>query len=155
MEEQERYLGAVGGSPLAKGILNGYALYATTKRIIGVKERRDAFLDQPDLVGLLYYRKKMEKHEKQLETEFKESFSGEAMKRILESKDLEIKKDEIRTIRLKKNGSVRPGHIRFQLKSGKEIEIRILSEANSHPGFFQKIGDLLQAFFPEALELEN
>jgi hypothetical protein len=156
MEEQEKYLGDVRGSPLKKGLLEGYALYATTLRIIGVKERRDILLEEgkPGLINIVYQHE-MKKHDQQFETDMEKGFGNEQMKKILEKKDLEIRKEEIKAIQLKKNGSVMPGHIKFQLKSGNEIEIKILSEANRHPGFFQRLGDLLQAFFPEGLEIEE
>jgi len=160
MAEQEKYLGVVWGAPLKKGILPGYALYATTSRIIGVKERRDDFLYQVGPRGrhgntLRRYEREDEKRESELDAEMKNGFTGEPMRKLLESKDLEVKKDEIKAIQLKRTGSFRSGHIKFQLKSGKEIEIEILSEANNIPGFFEKVGGLLQTFFPEGVQIED
>jgi hypothetical protein len=156
MEEQEKYLGEVRGSPLKKGLLEGYALYATTHRIIGVKERRDILLEEgkASLTSIIYEHE-MKKRDQQLESEMETGLGNEQMKKILEKKDLEIRKDEIKAIQLRKNGSVMPGHVKFLLKSGNEIEIKILSEANRHPGFFQRLGALLQVFFPEGLEIQE
>jgi hypothetical protein len=154
MEEQEKFLGDLRSSALSKGKAKtgGYVLYVTTKRIIGVQDRLKGFLvSGGGLVGYLSYRR-IEKHDRQLRTELEEDLNCDSWRKILESKDLEIKRDEIQAIILKDSERHRAGHIKFQLKSGKEIEINILGGSGS---FFPAVGDLLQAFYPEAIELED
>ncbi len=154
MEEQEKYLGEVRSGYLARGVASGYAIYVTTKRIIGVKKRRDGFLDTPDLVGLIYDHE-IEKHEMELASKLEKDVNGEGMKMLLESNDLEIKKEEIKRIQLKKSEGWRTGHLKILLRTGKEIGIRMLVGTPKYTKVFEKLGELMQAFYPEVLELED
>jgi hypothetical protein len=134
MEGQEKLLGGVHDFLMTRGFRGGYAIIATTKRIVGIKPfgTKISQRDIPD---------------------------EELVQKSVKDKDFEIKKEEISKLLLKKPGSIRGGHLKIVPKSGKEILIKIVT---SGPGSgklalaaFQKVGDLMQAFYPEALELEE
>jgi hypothetical protein len=156
MEEQEKYLGGLESAYLNKGWpkTGGYAIHVTTKRIIGTKKGLDIFA--PNLGA-----SRRVKHETESESKLEGDSTGEEMKKLLEAKDMEIRKQEIKQIRLKKVGALTPGHLIIALKSGEETKIDILQQGRhpdyAYPGpkLFERVGELMQAFYPEALQLED
>jgi hypothetical protein len=156
MEVDEKYLGGLESPYLNKGWpkTGGYAIHVTTKRIIGVKKRGDAF-------SLDLGASKRVKGETQRESKLERDNTSEEMKKLLEAKDIEIRKQEIKQIRLKKVGTLTPGHLIIALNSGEETKIDILQQGRhldyAYPGprLFEKIEELMQAFYPEAVQLEN
>jgi hypothetical protein len=156
MEENEKYLGGLESPYLNKGWpkTGGYAIHVTTKRIIGVKKRRDVF-------SLNLGASRRVKGEMQRESKLEGDSTSEEMKKLLEAKDMEIRKQEIKQIRLKKVGALTPGHLIVALKSGEETKIDILQQGRhldyAYPGprLFERVGELMQAFYPEALQLED
>jgi hypothetical protein len=156
MEEQEKYLGGLESAYLNKGWpkIGGYAIHVTTKRIIGIKRRRDII--SPDLGA-----SRRVKNETERESKLEGDSTGEEIKELLEAKDMEIRKQEIKQIRLKKVGALTPGHLIIAMKSGEETKIDILQQGRhpdyAYPGsrLFEKVGELMQAFYPEVLQLED
>jgi hypothetical protein len=150
MEEHEEYLGIVASMFMAKKWRGGYAILATTKRIVGVDWFKGSFKDNLAL---------MRKFDPSAESKPGKEEIEEAIQALLKSKDFEIKKEEIGRIRLKKLGRFKPAHVKFLLRSGDEINVNIWP---SGPQFFaaaravfERVGELMQEFYPEALELED
>lgn len=156
MEQEEKYLGGLESAYLNKGWpkVGGYAIHVTTERIIGVKKRRDVF-------SLNLGASKRVEDEMQRESKLEGDSTGEEMKKLLEAKDVEIRKQEIKQIRLKKVGTLTPGHLIVGLKSGEETKIDLLQQGrhldHAYPGsrLFEKVQELMQAFYPEAVQLED
>jgi hypothetical protein len=142
------------GSELKKGLMSAYALYVTTNRILGRKEHRDVLLEEGRGLAVELARREMDKHNEALKAEKEKSLTSELMKKYL-TQDLETKKLEIKAIQLRRSRQFEYGYIKSQLRSGSEIEIKILLEAELRPRIFEKISDLLRAFYPEVLKPED
>lgn len=153
MEEEEKFLGGFASPYLARGWIRGYAIYATTKRVIGVKKRMGALVNEGPTGGLLgvYARSKLGKGDSEVQSKLAQGGVEKEIKELFKSKDFELSKEEIKCIQLKEPGRLKPGHLKILQKKGKEIEIRIWP----YPGLFEKVGELMQDFFPEALEIEG
>jgi hypothetical protein len=137
MEKQEKYLGHVPASTYFRG----FVIIATTKRLIGVKR-----LLSSSLVGLNLDLKSY------AESKLKDEEADKLFKDVLKSVYFEIKKDNIKAIRLKKPSTLglRSGHFDILSKSGNEIKLRLAT-----PKAFRLARDMIQAFYPEALKVED
>jgi hypothetical protein len=150
MEEQEKYLGGVTSKWLARGMIRGYAIHVTNKRIIGVKERRRTFEESGGgLVGFLLERR-AEKKDTAEEERLEEDKGEQALEELLKTKDVEINKTDIKWMQLKKPGKIHQGHLRILLKSSQEIQIKI-----GAPWIFDAVAQLIQSFYPQVLEMED
>jgi hypothetical protein len=149
MEEQERYLGGVTSPYLVKGF-KGCEVHVTTRRIIGV---RRVLLPRAQILGTYVPGPKNPWFLNVLSNPTQEEFD-KAFNELLKTKDFEFKKEEVERIRLKRPGRLSSGHINFVLKSGEEIKVTM----EAYPAYrklFEIVGELMQAFLPEAVELEN
>jgi hypothetical protein len=137
MEGQEKFLGGVHDSLMQRGIgRGGYAIIATTQRIVGIKPFFDIYYSPRDIPN------------------------DELIQKSVKDKDFEIKKEEISKLLLKKPRRTHAGYLKILSKSGKEIQIKIVTRRpvgglNLALAAFQKLSDLIQAFYPEAVELEE
>jgi hypothetical protein len=145
MEEQEKYLDGITSKWLARGLIRGYAIYATTKRLIGVSKRKQV-LEAGFLPGVI----KVSRDAKKEKSELEGDQSMQVIKDLLKSKDFEAKKSDIKLISLKKPGAFKQGRVKILLNSGEEIEIKLGSRA-----VFERVGEIMQSFSPDLVQVEN
>jgi hypothetical protein len=140
-------LDGIASKALARGLIRGYAIYATTKRLIGVKKRKQVleatFLGLPGAV-------KVSRDAKKEKSALEKGKSKQAIEDLLKSKDFEANKNDIKLISIKKPGAFKQGHLKILLNSGKEIEIKLGSR-----GIFERVGQIMQSFSPDAVQLED
>jgi hypothetical protein len=154
MEQQEKYLGGITSYWLTRGLIRGYAIHVTNKRIIGVKKRKMAFeegaFSGPSLVGAVVDHK-TEKREAREESDLENGEGGRALEELLKNRDIEIQKTDIYRIKLKKPGKIHQGHLRILLlKSTQEFKIKI-----GAPYVFERVGQLMRLFYPEVVRSED
>lgn len=155
MESEEEYVGGFTSGALKRGMFWGYGIYATNRRIIGVKSRKGAIAGAlvggviggaagGIIVGVLG--QKLSKDQ-----------SVKMIRELEEKKDFEISKEQVSQIEVKKPnvwqvrlvGSGR-GHLLITPKSGEEI--KILMQGNKE---FENARNLMQAFLPEAVRVAD
>ena len=137
MEEHEKYLGEVTSIRFRR-YMGGLTVIATSMKLIGVKGWNVSLIHLEKRLNLL------------AESKLSKDDVDELFKKALKSKEFEIGKDDIKVIRLKKPGPVRLGTFNILLKSGKEIKLYL-----DDSSLFYRVGELMQAFYPEAVELDN
>lgn len=147
MDEQEEYLDGVASKWLARGMIRGYGLYATTKRLIGVRKRKQfletKFLGLPAAI-------KVSRDEKKEYSKLEKGESQQFIEDLLKSKDFEANKNDIKLIILMRPGRFKQGHIKIVLKSGEDISLKLGSRT-----IFEKVGEILQSFSPNVLKRED
>lgn len=135
----EEYLGGFSSPHLVRGIVRGYELHATNKRLIGVKNRKVgtgwmlAVGGGGAIGGAIAG--KMTKDQK-----------NKTIRELNNAKDFAVDKGQISKIEIKKPGTLTRGHIVILQKSGEKIEVKIADKTS-----YQQSLSLLQAFFPEVL----
>ena len=149
VEEQERYLGGIASKALARGLVEGYGLYATTRRLIGVSKKKQVL---GVLLAGLPAAFKVQRDTRKEMSNLQGDESAEAIKELLKTKDFEIEKKDVKKISIKKPGRLSPGHLKILSTSGEEIGIKLLA---TYHGIFEEVGDLMQKFCPEATEVEE
>lgn len=138
---EEIYLGGIASGDLKKGLGRGYGIYVTSKRIIGLKKRKLGFLGAittgvvSSAVGGVT---SVEESRKAIEELDKER------------KDIEIPREEVAYIELKKPTFFKRGHLLIRMASGEEIKIMILGKKA-----FEPLKGLMKAFKPEVLKVEE
>lgn len=150
--EEEQYIGGMTSANMKKGVMSGYGIYATDRRIIGTKKRKGVlkgFL----VAGVLGGKAGTVKGDI-LRGAFAQAFTkDESAKQIQDlekNKDFDIYKENIAEIEIKKPGTMHGGHIKVRPKQGKQIEISMRGREE-----FGHMVDLMKAFFPEALKVEE
>ena len=149
--QEEKYIGGIKSSHFKKkktwGV-GGYAIYVTSKRIIGIKgtfmglikdTAKGTFLDTvlfPYLsAGLMLGKKEKSKAVEQLE----------------KNKDIEIFKKDVSGIEIKKPSAlcfISAGYLKIERKNGEPVQISILFKPD-----FKEIKKLMEAFKPESLKI--
>ncbi len=137
---------------MKKGLMSGYGIYATNRRIIGTKKRggvMKGFL----VAGLLGGKAGTVKGDL-LRGAFAQAFTkDESAKQIQDlekNKDFDIYKENIAEIEVKKSGAMHGGHIKVRPKQGKQIEVSMHGREE-----FGQMVDLMRAFFPEVLKVQE
>ena len=137
--ENEVFIGGVESVKLKRGMVAGYNLYATSRRLIGVKKRGKAivFRSIPILADLAGSKEK----------------SDMAIEKLKEmKKDFELFKEDISELEIKKPPRFGPfqtsGHLKIMTKAGKDIKIKIESR-----GDFERVKEIISKFKPEALKM--
>nr|MDO8098624.1 hypothetical protein [Candidatus Njordarchaeota archaeon] len=150
--DEEQYLGGMTSANFKKGLMSGYGIYATTRRIIGTKKRKGVL--KGFFVASALGGKAGTVKGDILRSAFAQAFTkDESAKQIQDlekSKDFDIYRENIAQIEIKKLGTMRSGHIKIKPKQGKEIEISMRGREE-----FGHIVDLMRAFLPEALKVEE
>jgi hypothetical protein len=141
VEIGEQFLGGFAGGFLAKGGTIGYGLYATTNRLIVVnvvKVGASSFLGGP-MAGFV---------KGQLMPTLSADESARVIAELDEKKELDIRKDQISRIELKSPGLFGFGHIIITAMPRQETKISL-----RHKVAFERLRDLMQAFYPAVLTL--
>lgn len=141
MEEGEEFVGGFAGGFLAKGLCPGYGVYATTKRIIGVTlvtTPARGFLGG-SLVGLV---------QGQLMPKLSPDDSARVIQELDQKKEFDLKKDQIAKIEIRSPGLLSTGRMVIISKAGEKTRITL-----RYRTVFERLRDLMKAFYPEALTL--
>ncbi len=141
MEEDEKFVGGFAGGFLARGTLPGYGIYATTERIIGVDVKRvgsRSFLGGA-MAGFV---------EGQLLPKLSVEESGRVIRELDEKKEFDLRRDQISRIEIKSPGLLTGGHMLISPRMGEKVKVRLL-----HKVAFERLRDLTQVFYPEAVSL--
>ncbi len=139
---EEEYIGGLeSGRMLRAGGIAGYGIYATTRRLIGVKSRKALFKQMAGapLGGLItaVAGARLSRDE-----------SARVISELEEKKDLEVQRDDISGLELKKPSFTSRGHMVIETVSGDPVKILFADK-----GDFQKVVTLMQAFRPEVVNM--
>ncbi len=138
MMEGEQFLGGFGSGFLARGIIAGYGVYATNLRIFGVRD--PTTVSGGHLAGLV-------------DGKLMPKLSAEENVKVIDGldakKEFDVSKEQISLIELKRPGLLGTGHIAIFPKNGGELKISI-----RHRIGFERLRDVMQAFYPEALSIK-
>lgn len=134
--KDEVFIGGVESSKLGKGMLWGYGMYVTSRRLIGVRK-----LAKAAMAGLLRDYGGWVTSEEKSDVLIKEL---EGMK-----KDFEIFKEDISQVEMKKPSALwGGGYLKIIPEAGGEIKIKI------GPGKdFERLKAIFEKFKPEVLKL--
>jgi len=136
--EEEQLLGGLTSGDLhLKGRVSfGYGIYVTNKRIIGVKSMKGLLASGLlGLAGLWVGRT---------------DSSAKAIAELEEKKDIEVRKEDVSEIEMKKPHGIRAGYLNIALNSGGSVTVTIGNKKE-----FKTIRDLMAAFRPEVLKAEE
>ena len=143
MADDEVYLGGFTSANLTKGIMGGYGIYATNKRIIGVKgiaaTSRGGMIAGALVGGVVG---------SALGKKFTDDKSAKMIQELDEKKDFEISMDQISQIEIKKGSFMKKGHLMIMPKSGDAIKIKVYGNNE-----FSMTRDLMQSFSQELVKV--
>ncbi len=136
---EELYLGGFESGRLKKGWVAGYGIYATDKRIIGVKSRKalgKALLGAAvgGTIGA-YVGMKLSKDQ-----------SVKMIQELEERKDTEVAKENVSSLELKKPSIWRRGHIVITPLTGEAVKITIAQKKD-----YEQLLELMKSFHPTAV----
>ena len=131
--------GLESGRMVKAGGIAGYGVYVTTKRIIGVKSRRALFkqLAGATLGGMVGAA---------LGARLSRDDSIRVISELEQKKDLEVLKENISGIELRKPTFVHRGHIAVSTLSGDPVKVIIADK-----GDYQRLEALMRAFRPDVV----
>jgi len=138
---EEEYLGGFESGRMKKGFILGYGIYATDRRIIGVKSRKAfAKVLAGQLLGGVVGAVVGLKLSKDDSVKLIHELEGR--------KDFEVPKENVSRLELKKPTHWRRGHIVIVPRSGDPVKILIGQKKD-----FEEIADLMDLFCREAVTL--
>ena|SRR2546425_3906847 len=137
-EGEEKYLGGFSSRSLRKGIAAGYGIYATNRRFFGIYDR----LARP---GPFFQGKPLDYVLNQVPVQHG---MAAVIRELEQRKDLEIQRDHVSRIEVKRPGWLRRGRITIGLESGERVTLLML-----HDGDFERATKLFRKFCPEALSV--
>lgn len=135
---EEKFLDGFSSATMRRGVVPGYGIYATNRRFFGVFDR----FASPG--PLLLRRPPGHQLMKVLATSGAKALISELERR----RDLEIKREDISTVEIKKPGWLRRGRIMIRDVSGRRTVLGILEDRD-----FERAKNLFQMFCPEALTI--
>ena len=142
MVDDEAYLGGFASANLTRGFMGGYGIYATNKRIIGVKgigaKERGVMIAGAvgGVVGSA------------LQKKLTGDKSAKMIQELDEKKDFEISIDQISQIEIKKGSFMKKGQLMITPKSGDAITIKVYGNNE-----FSMTRDLMQSFSQELVKV--
>lgn len=140
--EGEQLIGGVASNFLRRERWSypGYGIYATNKRLIGIKMRKGvAVMALVGGIGGYYVGKAVTQAE-----------SDKTLRELEEKKDFQIERDEISKWEITKPGVFKGGRLKITAKSGSVTEFVIGGKKE-----FKSIRDLMTMFFPSALKMQE
>jgi hypothetical protein len=139
LEGQEEYLGGFSSPHLVRGMMRGYELHATSKRLIGVKNRKagGGWMLGVGVGGVIGGA---------VAGRVTSDQSAKTIQELDQKKDFSVLKDQISRIEVKKPGTFTRGHIVVSLRSGDPVEVKIAEKRA-----YEQTMHLIQKFYPEAL----
>jgi hypothetical protein len=143
MVDDEVYLGGFASANLTRGFMGGYGIYATNKRIIGVKgiaaTSRGGMIASALVGGVVG---------SALQKKFTDDKIAKMIQELDEKKDFEISIDQISQIEIKKGSFMKKGQLMITPKSGDAITIKVYGNNE-----FSMTRDLMQSFFQELVKV--
>jgi len=142
MVDDEVYLGGFASANLTRGFMGGYGIYATNKRIIGVKgigAKERGTMIAGALGGVVG---------SALAKKFTDDKSAKMIQELDEKKDFEISMDQISQIEIKKGSFMKKGQLMITPKSGDAITIKVYGNNE-----FSMTRDLMQSFSQELVKV--
>jgi hypothetical protein len=140
MEGQEEYVGGFTSPHLVSGMMRGYELHATTKRLIGVKNRKagGGWMLAVGVGGAVggAVAGRMTRDQ-----------SAKTIEELEQRRDFSVLKDQISQIEVKKPGTFTRGHIVVSLRSGGPVEVKIADKRA-----YEQTMELMRKFYPEVLK---
>lgn len=136
---EERLIGGIASGDLKKGFTRGYGIYVTSRRIIGIKKRKLGLAGALTSGVASWASGGLTVEE-----------SRRAISELEKEKDIEVARDEVASIELRKPTFFKRGHLIIRLASGEEIKIMVLGKKA-----FEALRQLMQAFKPEALTVKD
>jgi len=133
---EEKYLGGFSSATMRREVAAGYGIYATNRRFFGIYDR----LASPG--PLLARRPSGHQLMKLLAKSGEKALISELERR----RDLEVKREDISTVEIRKPGLLRKGRIMIRDVSGRRADLWILEDRD-----FEQAKNLLQKFRPDAL----
>jgi len=135
----------IGGftSTMKKGLIAGYGIYVTNKRIIGIKARKRYVVGA--IIGTILGGPAFGES---LGRALTKDESRKLIEELDKKKDFEAYKEDISYIELKKPSFWRRGHLLVAMKSGESIKVLV-----DEKGDYERLLTLLREFYPEALRL--
>jgi hypothetical protein len=142
MVDDEVYLGGFASANLTRGFMGGYGIYATNKRIIGVKgisAKARGTLIAGALGGVVG---------SALGKKFADDKSAKMIQELDEKKDFEMRIDQISQIEIRKGSFMKKGQLMITPKSGDAITIKVYGNNE-----FSMTRDLMQSFSQELVKV--
>ena len=142
MEIEEGFIGGFAGGLLMQGLTTAYGIYATTRRIIGVKltlATASSFLGGA-MAGFV---------QGQLMPKLSPEESVRVIHELDQKKEFDLTKDQISSIEIKNAGMLYPGHIIFTSKAGQNFKISVRAKVA-----FERLREVMLAFSPELVKLK-
>jgi hypothetical protein len=142
VEAAEGFIGGFAGGLLMQGLTTAYGVYATTKRIIGVKLTQataPSFLGGA-MAGFV---------QGQLMPKLSPEESVRVIRELDQKKEFDLTRDQIAKIELKNAGMIYPGHIIFTSKTGQNFKVSVRAKVA-----FERLRDVMLAFSPELVKLK-
>jgi hypothetical protein len=128
----EKYIGGFTSGGLNKGGA-GYGIYATDRRLFGVRSRLAAY--GAIELGLVFER---------------DQAKGKTIGELEQKHDLVLDRDEIERLEILKPSLVFNGYLLIERKAGKPIKIRFRSLSD-----YDRVVELMRAFDPEVLSIRG
>jgi hypothetical protein len=142
MVDDEVYLGGFESANLTRGFMGGYGIYATNKRIIGVKgisAKARGTLIAGALGGVVG---------SALAKKLTDDKSAKMIQELDEKKDFEMRIDQISQIEIKKGSFMKKGQLMITPKSGDAITIKVYGNNE-----FSMTRDLMRSFSQELVKV--
>lgn len=114
---EEILIGGVYSANLKKGILRGYGLYVTNRRIIGVKSKKSISILMGGAMGGLIGRALVDK--------LSRDESKKAIDEIESKKDFDLLLEDVSKVEIKKPSFFKVGYIKIKSRNGDEMDIII------------------------------
>jgi len=137
--ENEFFIGGVESVKLKRGMLAGYNIYATSRRLIGVKKRGKAIIFR-SIAPLADFAGSKER-------------SDMAIEKLKEmEKDFELFREDISKLEMKRPPRFGPfqtsGYLRIMTRAGEDIKIKVETRED-----FEKVKGIISKFMPDALKI--
>ena len=172
-EEKEHIIGGFMSPSLRYGMTNGYGIYVTNKRLIGLRPSREnsillfmmvigavigfsfgsvllavLLLVVLGMFGAMIGGGMTSLYYVKLGQKISRIDEKKMLKELEQRKEISLSKDKIESLELKPPTSLGRGHFRIKTKSGKTMKIMI-----PHVDEYVKLRRIIRAFYPEVLTL--
>ncbi len=145
MLEGERLIAAESTANLRRGLLEGYVLIVTDRRIAGFKSLKSGIL------GVYSFADGMPDGVLGLEKAQREKVQSQVNGFLdRKDKDFEVYKEEVLRVEISPPGPFRNGLLRITPRSGNSIDLGIRVSTSGHP-FYRRLLTSVQSFAPDKL----
>jgi hypothetical protein len=141
LNDEEEYCEGFKSPHLVRGMMRGYELHVTNRRLFGVKNRKagGGWILGVGTAGAIGGK---------IAERMAGDDSRKTIQELEEKSDFSVSKDSISQIEVKKPGTFTRGHLLISLRSGKPIEIKIADKSAYQPTL-----ELVRKFCPEVIKV--